>query len=187
MWHCSCCPGGIGTFDIGFLVHPPVVAGRRQEREQMRQVLPEEEHMATAQVGDTVKVHYTGTLADATVFDSSRGRAPLEFTIGAGQIIPGFEQAVVGMQPGQTITTTIPADQAYGPHDPDLVVAVDRAQFGPEFQPAVGQQYQIRQPNGQAAVVTVTDVSPTEVTLDANHPLAGQDLTFDIELIEIVS
>ncbi len=142
--------------------------------------------MATAQAGDTVKVHYTGTLEDQQVFDSSYERGPLEFTIGAGQLIPGFEQTVIGMQPGETRTTTIAAHEAYGPYHDELVVAVDRSQFGADFQPEIGQQYEIRQPEGQSGIVTVTDVSEDEVTLDANHPLAGEDLTFSIELIEIV-
>lgn len=142
--------------------------------------------MASAKTGDTVKVHYTGTLNDQSVFDSSRSREPLEFTIGTGQIIPGFEKAVIGMQPGDSTITVIPADQAYGPHQPDLIISVDRAQFGQDVEPEIGQQYQIRNPDGQVGVVTVTEVSPTEVTLDANHPLAGQELTFDIELVEIV-
>jgi peptidylprolyl isomerase len=144
-----------------------------------------EHHMAQAQNGDTVKVHYTGKLSDDTVFDSSESRDPLEFTIGSGQIIPGFEQAVIGMQPGESKTATIPADQAYGPYQEDLLIEVERSQFPADVTPEVGQQFQIRQADGQATVVTVADVSGPQVTLDANHPLAGQDLTFDIELVEI--
>jgi peptidylprolyl isomerase len=143
--------------------------------------------MAQAQRGDTVKVHYTGKLSDATVFDSSRGGEPLEFTIGAGEVIPGFEQAVVGMAPGETRTTTIPSDMAYGDYDEDMLLEVDRAQLPADVAPAVGQQYQIVNPEGEAMVVTVTDVSDQAVTLDANHPLAGQDLTFDIQLMEIMA
>jgi peptidylprolyl isomerase len=142
--------------------------------------------MTQAKNGDTVKVHYTGKLPDDTVFDSSANHDPLEFTIGSGQIIPGFEQAVVGMQPGESRTATVPADQAYGPHQDDLLIAVDRSQFPANVTPEVGQQVQIHQADGQAAVATVADVSRTEVTLDANHPLAGQDLTFNIELVEII-
>lgn len=141
--------------------------------------------MAQAKFGDTVKVHYTGKLDDGTVFDSSVSGDPLEFTIGEGMIIPGFEQAVVGMSPGDSKTELIPVDQAYGPHREDMVVIVDRAQMPPDMDPEVGQQLQIQQPTGQAIPVVVTDISDAEVTLDANHPLAGEDLTFDIQLVEI--
>lgn len=141
--------------------------------------------MASAKPGDKVQVHYTGKLDDGTVFDTSTDRAPLEFTIGSGQIIPGFEEAVVGMQPGESKTTRISADQAYGPYHEDRVVQVDRSQFPAHINPETGQQLQIRQPDGQAMVVTVTEVSDSNVTLDANHPLAGQDLTFDIQLVAI--
>lgn len=142
--------------------------------------------MAAVQSGDTVRVHYTGTLADQTVFDSSRDREPLEFTLGGGQLIAGFEEAVLGMQPGETKTTTIAPEQAYGLHNPDLVLSVQRARLPSNFDPQVGEQYQISQPNGQPSIVTVTGVSSEDVTLDGNHPLAGQELTFMIELVEIV-
>lgn len=142
--------------------------------------------MTQAKLGDTVKVHYTGKLDDGTVFDSSVDRDPLEFTIGSGMIIPGFEQAVVGMTPGDSKTELIPTDQAYGPHQEDMVVVVDRQQMPTEIEPEVGQQLQIQQPTGQVIPVVVTEVSGSAVTLDANHPLAGEDLTFDIELVEIV-
>lgn len=139
-----------------------------------------------AKQGDTVKVHYTGKLDDGTVFDSSADREPLEFTIGEGMIIPGFEQAVVGMAPGDSKTELIPNDQAYGPHLDEMVVVVDRQQMPSEIEPEVGQQLQIQQATGQVIPVVVTDVSTSSVTLDANHPLAGEDLTFDIQLVEIV-
>lgn len=142
--------------------------------------------MVQAKFGDTVKVHYTGKLDDGTVFDSSTDRDPLEFTIGDGMIIPGFEQAVVGMTPGDVKTELIPTDQAYGPHLEEMVVVVDRQQMPPDLEPEVGQQLQIQQPTGQVIPVVVTDVSAAAVTLDANHPLAGEDLTFDIRLVEIV-
>jgi peptidylprolyl isomerase len=100
-------------------------------------------------------------------------------------IIPGFEQAVVGMSPGDSKTEHIPVDQAYGPHREEMVVVVDRAQMPKELEPEIGQQLQIQQPTGQSIPVVVTDVSTSEVTLDANHPLAGEDLTFDIQLVEI--
>ncbi|MBW4419061.1 MAG: peptidylprolyl isomerase [Myxacorys californica WJT36-NPBG1] len=141
--------------------------------------------MAQAKLGDMVKVHYTGKLDDGTVFDSSTDGSPLEFTIGSGQIIPGFEQAVVGMSPGDSKTELIPVDQAYGPHREDMVVIVDRAQMPGDLEPEIGQQLQIQQPTGQPIPVVVTEVSEADITLDANHPLAGEDLTFDIQLVDI--
>lgn len=141
--------------------------------------------MAAAKSGDTVRVHYTGTLDDGQVFDSSRGREPIEFTVGSGQVIPGFESAIVGMEPGQERRITVPAQEAYGPHRPENVVMVGRDQFPDEISPEVGQQLQMSQ-GGQNFRVTVTRVSDEGVQLDANHPLAGQNLTFDLELVEIV-
>jgi FKBP-type peptidyl-prolyl cis-trans isomerase 2 len=142
--------------------------------------------MSQAKAGDTVKVHYTGKLTDGTVFDTSTNREPLQFTLEAGQIIPGFEQAVVGMSPGESKTEKIPMDKAYGPHRDEMVLEVGREKMPPDLQPQVGQQLQVQQPNGQAVPVIVTDVTDSTIRLDANHPLAGQDLTFDIELVEIV-
>lgn len=144
------------------------------------------EFMALVVLGDTVKVHYTGRLDDGTVFDSSLEREPLEFTTGSGEVIPGFEEGVIGMNVGDTKTITIPAEQAYGPHRTDLVAVFEREQFPPDLSPEIGQQLQLRQQNGQPFVVTVTEVCDTCVTLDANHPLAGKDLTFDLQLVEIV-
>ncbi len=141
--------------------------------------------MAQAKTNDTVKVHYTGRLNDGTVFDSSVEREPLQFTLGEGQVIPGFENAVLGMTAGESKTITIAADQAYGPRRDDLVLAVGRDQFPPDITPEVGQQLQVRQTNGDVALVTVTEVGEAAVKLDANHPLAGHDLTFDIQLVEI--
>ncbi|KAF5051317.1 FKBP-type peptidyl-prolyl cis-trans isomerase SlyD [anaerobic digester metagenome] len=143
--------------------------------------------MAQAKEGDTVKVHYTGKLEDGTVFDTSEERAPLEFTIGSGQIIPGFERAVVGMEPGEAKTATIPPEKAYGPRRDEMTITVDREQFPEDINPEPGQQLQVQQPDGRAAIVVVSDVSESSVTLDANHPLAGQPLTFDIELVDIIS
>ncbi len=141
--------------------------------------------MAQAQTNDTVKVHYTGRLNDGTVFDSSVEREPLQFTLGEGQVIPGFENAVIGMTAGESKTVTIAADQAYGPRRDDLILAVERDQFPPDITPEVGQQLQVRQTNGDVALVTVAEVGEAAVKLDANHPLAGQDLTFEIQLVEI--
>ncbi|HIK14304.1 MAG TPA: peptidylprolyl isomerase [Leptolyngbyaceae cyanobacterium M33_DOE_097] len=142
--------------------------------------------MSLAKLGDKVRVHYTGKLDDGTVFDSSIDRDPLEFTIGDGMIIPGFEQAVIGMSPGDSKVETIATENAYGPHLEEMVVIVDRQQMPPEIEPEVGQQLQIQQPTGQVIPVIITDVSPSAVTLDANHPLAGEELTFEINLVEIV-
>ena len=142
--------------------------------------------MAQAKNGDTVKIHYTGKLEDGTVFDSSDGRDPLEFTLGEGQVIPGFEEAVLGMTANDSKTMTIPSDNAYGPRREEMVVEVDRDQFPPDVAPEVGQQLQMQRPDGQKMVVAVAEVSESTVTLDANHPLAGKDLTFEIKLVEIV-
>lgn len=141
--------------------------------------------MAQAQLGDSVKVHYTGKLDDGTVFDSTAARDPLQFSLGNGNVIPGFEQAVLGMSPGDSKTTNIPADQAYGSHRPELVMVVERDQMPADLSVQVGQPLQIRQMDGQTIPVIISQISQSKVTLDANHPLAGQDLTFEIELVEI--
>lgn len=141
--------------------------------------------MATAKQGDTVHIHYTGTLEDGTEFDSSRDREPLVFTLGEGQVIAGFDQAVLGMQSGETKRVTIAADEAYGQYEDDLVFEIDRAQLPASFAPVLGEQYQMEQGNGQTMVVTVREMSNDSVTLDANHPLAGYDLTFDLELVSV--
>ena len=135
--------------------------------------------------GDTVRVHYTGTLEDGTTFDTSVGREPLEFTLGEGKMIPGFEKAIYGLKVGKSKTVTIPAEEAYGPHRDDLVIVVEREQLPADLDPKVDQQLQMQQTDGRTAVVIVTDVSETTITVDANHPLAGKDLTFEIELVEI--
>lgn len=141
--------------------------------------------MAQAKSGDTVQVHYTGRLTDGTVFDSSDGRDPLKFTVGSGQVIPGFDNAIVDMAIGDKKTVDIPVDQAYGPANDDLVMPVPRNQFPPDINPEVGQKLQVGGPAGELMIVTVTDVKEDIVTLDANPPLAGQDLIFDIELVAI--
>jgi FKBP-type peptidyl-prolyl cis-trans isomerase 2 len=140
--------------------------------------------MQAASTGDIVQVHYTGTLEDGRVFDSSEGRDPLQFTLGAGQVIPGFEQAVTGMTPGDERRVTIPADDAYGQRREDLMLAIDRGELPDGMDPEVGQQLQMSQ-QGQTFVVTIRDVSTESVTLDANHPLAGEDLTFELKLVGI--
>ncbi len=142
--------------------------------------------MAAAKSGDKVKVHYTGKLADGSVFDSSEGRDPLEFTIGDGSVIPDFDAAVEGLSAGESITREIEAESAYGKYIDELVMEIERTQLPQEIPYEVGRQLQIPQEDGRAAVVTITSVTDTSVTLDANHPLAGKDLTFQIELVEIV-
>ncbi|MFA6385058.1 MAG: peptidylprolyl isomerase [Candidatus Omnitrophota bacterium] len=142
--------------------------------------------MTTAKHGDTVKIHYTGKLEDGTLFDSSASREPLEFTIGKSKIIAGFEQAIIGMKPGDSKTVNIPVEQAYGAHRPDMVVSVDRKELPPDLKPVLGQQLQVSQDENNVIVVCVTAVTDTHVTLDANHPLAGKNLVFDIKLVGIV-
>jgi len=139
-----------------------------------------------AKLGDTVRVHYTGKLEDGTVFDSSLDRDPVEFTLGASQVIPGFEQAVVGMSPGESKTVEVPADQAYGPYREELVQEIDRELVPEDLKLEVGQQLALRLSPGRSIRVTVTKLTESKVTLDANHPLAGKDLTFDLQLVEIV-
>jgi FKBP-type peptidyl-prolyl cis-trans isomerase 2 len=145
-----------------------------------------ENTMAQAKQGDTVQLHYMGKLQDGTVFDSSRERHPLQFTIGKGQVIVGFEQAVIGMKIGDLKTARIPMEQAYGPHRDDMVVTMDRSKLPAGVNPKIGQRLEITQVDDQTSLVTVTEVTESTLTLDANHPLAGKELTFDIELVGIV-
>ena len=141
--------------------------------------------MTLAKNGDTVKVHYTGKLADGTQFDSSVDREPLEFALGEEQVIQGFDQAVIDMAVGDKKSVDIACDQAYGPHREELIIEVDKGEFPDDLKPEVGQKLQLNQPNGTHLIVVVSDVTESAVTLDANHPLAGKDLTFDIELVSI--
>jgi peptidylprolyl isomerase len=140
--------------------------------------------MSEAKAGDRVHVHYTGTLRDGTEFDSSRGREPLGFTLGSGQVVPGFDSAVTGMAVGERKTVTIPAAEAYGDARPELVQRVPRTQLPPGLEPSVGDRLQVGG-GGQRFVVVVRDVTEQEIVLDANHELAGQDLVFDLELVRI--
>ena len=138
--------------------------------------------MTEVKTGDTVRIHYTGTLEDGSTFDSSAGRDPLEFQVGSGQIIPGLDKAMPGMSVGEKKTVAVPADEAYGQPNPE---AVPRGEIPADIPLDPGTQLQVQTPNGQVMPVTVVDVTDAEVTLDANHPLAGQDLTFAIELVHI--
>ena len=142
--------------------------------------------MTEARQGDTVNVHYTGRLPDGTIFDTSTSRHPLRFTIGKGQVIAGFEQAVVGMKTGESKTTTIPVDLAYGPRRDDMIVTIDRSQLPAGLDPKVGQRLELTQADDQTVLVTVAAVTDASMTLDANHPLAGKELVFDLELVAIL-
>ncbi len=141
--------------------------------------------MSTVQQGDSIKVHYTGTLDDGTQFDSSAGRDPLEFTVGAGQMISGFDAAVRDMALGATKTAVIPAAEAYGEHNADMVFEVPQERVPDDLNPEVGQQLQMQNSDGRPMSVVVTAVAKDGITLDANHALAGKDLTFEIRVVEL--
>lgn len=141
--------------------------------------------MTQAKSGDKVRLHYTGTLTDGTEFDSSNGRDPLEFTVGSGQIIPGLDQAIVGMAVGDKKMVNVAADEAYGQPHPNARQDVPRSEIPDDIPLDVGVQLQMQAPDGQAIPVRVVAVTEETVTLDANHPLAGQDLTFAVELVSI--
>ncbi len=140
----------------------------------------------TIESGDTVKVNYTGKLEDGSIFDSSEGREPLEFEVGSGNLIPGFENGVYGLKVGDKKTITIPVDQAYGPKREELMGKVPRSQFPEDMVLEIGRILQLPQPDGRAVNAVVADIDDSTVTLDGNHPLAGQVLTFDIEIVEII-
>ena len=142
--------------------------------------------MTAVREKDRVRVHYTGKLTDGTVFDSSREREPIEFEVGAGQMIAGFDRAVLGMALNETKTFDVPASEAYGDYDETRRFEVSRTQFPTDLEPQPGQQLALEQDGETAGVVVVLEVSDESVTLDANHPLAGKDLVFDIEIEEIL-
>ncbi len=141
--------------------------------------------MTTAQIGNRVRVHYTGRLDDGQVFDSSEGGTPLAFTIGSGQVIPGFENGVVGMSPGDAKTVNIPCADAYGERQDAGLMQVPRDEFPPDLPLEVGTSVQGQQQSGRQVTFTIIAVTDEEVTLDANHPLAGKDLTFELTLVSI--
>jgi len=141
--------------------------------------------VAAAKQGDTVHVHYTGKLEDGTVFDSSEGKSPLAFVLGTGHVIPGVEKAVEGMSVGDEVSTKIPPDDAYGPRSDELVLDVPSENFPGSATPSVGQRFEMSTPDGQKLPVTVTEVGDETVQIDANHPLAGKRLNFDLELVKI--
>ena len=139
----------------------------------------------TLAAGTRVLVHYTGTLDDGTQFDSSRGREPLEVVLGQNMVIPGFEKAIAAMEPGQTVTVRMPEAEAYGPHNENMLVTFPRSSFPADIPAALGEQLILRSPEGHEVPALIVDVNETEISLDANHPLAGFDLTFEIELISV--
>ena len=141
--------------------------------------------MSQVKEKDTIKVHYTGTLKDGRVFDSSREREPLEFTLGEGQLIPGFEKGVIDMAVNETKVVEIPVAEAYGERNDQLIQEVPKSQLPPEIEPKVGMGLMSQTPDGRQMPLTVTEVKDESIVVDANHPLAGEDLTFEIELLEI--
>ncbi len=143
--------------------------------------------MSHAEKGNKIKVHYTGRLDDGTVFDTSEEREPLEFTLGEGRLIKGFENAVTGMKVGESKTVTIVAEDAYGQRRPELERRVERQQFPNNIDPEVGLFLNIRQPDGGVLEAVITEVSDSSVVIDANHPLSGKDLTFEIEVVDIAT
>lgn len=143
--------------------------------------------MRQAQTGDTVSVHYTGKLSDGAVFDTSAERGPINLTIGDRQVISGFEDALLGMEEGETKTVTLEPDDAYGSHDPNLVHVVGRTQLPDDLDLSVGTELQATTPNGGQMRLAVTGLSDEEVTLDANHPLAGRALTFEMTLVGFIA
>lgn len=141
--------------------------------------------MSKAKKGDQVAVHYTGRLTDGTVFDSSEGREPLAFEVGAGMMIKGFDTVVDGMEVGEKVTAEIPAAEAYGESNPEMIFDIPKTNFPPDLNPQPGQQLAMSQPNGQQVPVKVKEVKDDVVVIDANHDLAGKDLIFDIELVSV--
>lgn len=141
--------------------------------------------MAIAQIGDKVSLHYVGKLDDGTIFDSSLNTQPLEFTIGDGSIIPGFEEAIVGMSEGEKKTFSVEAENAYGPYFNERVITISKSQLPPELDPQIGDKLQGQQPDGSVVLFSVIGKEEDQITLDGNHPLAGKNLNFEIELIKI--
>jgi FKBP-type peptidyl-prolyl cis-trans isomerase 2 len=141
--------------------------------------------MTKVKENDTVKVHYTGKLDDGEIFDTSVNKDPIQFKVGAGQMIPGFENGVIGLELNESKTIKIPADEAYGQRRDELIQKVEKAQLPEEIKPEVGMNLVSQTPDGQQMMLTVTEVEESTITVDANHPLAGKDLTFDLTVTEI--
>jgi FKBP-type peptidyl-prolyl cis-trans isomerase 2 len=142
--------------------------------------------MAQVKSGDKIKVHYHGKLTNGETFDSSAGREPLEFEVGSGMVIPGFDDGVTGMTVGEKKTVNIPFAEAYGPKNPEMVIEMPKDRFPVDMQVEVGMPLMMSDQQGQQFQVTIVEIKEEAVMLDANHPLAGQDLIFDLELVEIV-
>ena len=142
--------------------------------------------MQQVKAGDTVKVHYHGRLTDGTVFDSSEGREPLEFEVGSGMVIKGFDNGLMGMVIGDKKTIEIAVEEAYGPKDPEMIMEFPIDRFPTDMKPEIGMQLNMTNSQGQHIPVVIVEVKQDAVILDANHPLAGEDLIFDLELVEIV-
>jgi len=143
--------------------------------------------MPKAQNGNKVKVHYTGTLDNETQFDSSVGREPLEFTIGEGMLLPMFEEIVIGLEPGETAKVKIPAAEGYGLRNEELVIKIEKSKLPPTIIPEIGMKLQMRTQDGQPLVLNITEINDDSILVDANHELAGLDLNFTIELVEIIA
>lgn len=142
--------------------------------------------MKHAKEGDTVRIHYTIRLDDGTIVGSTRNKEPFQFTIGDGQVIQNIERAVLGMNPGESKTILLTADEAFGPYYDEMVVVIDRERLPEGLNPKLGDQLQLNTQTGETITVIVSDVSDSTITIDANHPLAGKDLTFDIEFLEVI-
>jgi FKBP-type peptidyl-prolyl cis-trans isomerase 2 len=173
-------PSGFGH-NLIFKSYLAALIGREVRNNKKKQMAQE------VKAGDTVKVHYHGRLSDGTTFDSSEGRTPLEFEVGSGMVIKGFDDGVMGMTVGQKKTIEIPVEDAYGPRDPQAIIEFPIDRFPPEVQPEVGMQLAMNNGQGQQIPVVIVEVKDDLVVLDANHQLAGQDLIFDLELVDIKS
>ena len=138
------------------------------------------------QSGNTIRIHYLGRLSDGTTFDSSEGRSPLEFTVGSGSVIKGFDDGVQGMNIGEKKTIEIPFLQAYGPEDPTMIIEFPVDRLPEDLKPEIGMQLNMNNADGQQFPVVITGIDEENIILNANHPLAGKDLIFDLELVEIV-
>jgi peptidylprolyl isomerase len=141
--------------------------------------------MAQAKMNDTVTVHYTGSFTDGVVFDSSVDREPFEFTIGQGMVIPGFESGIIGMQEGDSKKINIPAEDAYGPHREDLLTTIERSQIPASIDLQIGMVLQMRSPDGGTANVSIREINQENVILDLNHPMAGKELIFEVNLVKV--
>lgn len=142
--------------------------------------------MAQAKAGDKVRVHYDGQLNDGTVFDSSRAREPIEFVLGEDSVIPGFEQAIIGMEAGESKDVSIPPEDGFGEYNEDLVVNVEKSILPPDINPELGMQLEVSSEEESPRVFTIADIAEDTITLDGNHPLAGREIAFKIELLEIL-